>query len=186
MFILYLIEAKRQGYSPESFYSLRQLVLLFHMLFCLLVFFHYLIIDYKWERISFIVLDTIKNFCFFSLFYYYCKKSTGFLPNKRNWMRLFGALLVGGFLMEMTSTFIMFIEQGLVTKAGDALCAKPIFIIMNGIAYIMIYVFVIIASVISKNVKKFLSLNMQSDKNSALFEKSDQIQQLKKANKKLW
>jgi len=110
MFILYLIEAKRQGYSPESFYSLRQMVLLFHIVFCLLVFSHYLIIDYAWERVSLIVLDTLKNFCFFSLFYYYCKKSTGFLPNKRNWMRLFGALLIGGFLMEITSTFIMFVE----------------------------------------------------------------------------
>jgi len=47
---------------------------------------------------------------------------------------------------------------------------------MNGIAYIMIYVFVIIASVISKNVRKFLQLNAQNDKNRALFEKSDQIE----------
>lgn len=159
MMFLYMLEAKRQGYSPESFYSLRQMILLFHMLSCFGVVMHYIVIDYEWERISFIVLETVKNICFFSLFYYYCKKSTGFLSNKKNWMRLFGVLLVGGFLMEIASTFIMFVEQGLVTKTGDLLCKKPIFIIMNGIAYIMIYVFIIIAGVISKNVKKFLQLN---------------------------
>jgi hypothetical protein len=106
------------------------------------------------------MLETVKNICFFSLFYYYCKKSTGFLPGKKQWMKLFGALLVGGFLGQITSTFIMFVEQGLATKVDEALCAKPIFIIMNGIGYTMIYVFVIIAIVISRNVKRTVELTM--------------------------
>jgi hypothetical protein len=174
MFILYLIEAKRQGFSPESFYSLRQMILIFHILSCFGVFFHYIIVDFKWERVSFLVLEMIKNICFFSLFYYYCKKSTGFLPSKRNWMKLFGALLLAGFLMEIISTYIMFVEQGLSISQGEALCTKPIFIIMNGVAYVMIYVFLSITVVISRNVKKAVfALNKESQKNRRVFERSE-------------
>ncbi len=32
---LYVLEAKRHGYTKESFFTLRQTVLLFHMMFCL-------------------------------------------------------------------------------------------------------------------------------------------------------
>ena len=101
-------------------------------------------------------------------------------------MRLFGALLLSGFLMEITSTFIMFIEQGLITNPRDQICKKPIFIILNGIAYVMIYVFLVISKIISNNVQKFLDLNAKNQQNRAYFEKSEQVRELKKANKKLW
>ena len=148
---------------------------------------HYIVIEYEYERISFIVLETLKNTCFFLLFYYYCKKSTGYLPSKKHWMRLFGVLLVAGFAFEVAAVVAMFIvQEESITQNTDKICKKPIFIVMNSIAYLMIYVFLTISVVISRNVRRIIKSSNISNEPKEQFETTKAVKLLRKAIKKLW
>jgi hypothetical protein len=101
-------------------------------------------------------MGTLQNICFFSVFYFYCKKSTGFLQNKKKWMRIFSFILIVGLCIELVETITIFIGESLFISPDDQICTQPIFIILRSGAYLMVFVFLFIAISISKNIKKVL------------------------------
>ena len=99
---LYLIEAKRQGWIIESlFWQMRQVIMIFHVLFSLAVVMHYLVVNYEFERISFIILESLRDICFFTVFYTFSHQATKFLPSKHRWLRALTFILVTGFIFEL-------------------------------------------------------------------------------------
>ena len=120
------------------------------------VIMHYIVIESGDESVSFIILETLKSICFFSVFYHYCKKSTGVLPNKKKWMKLFTALLFTSLFVEVTGIFYFTIHFKELFKDAGKICLSPIFLVLRGGSYIMIFVFLGIAISISRKVKIFV------------------------------
>ena len=119
------------------------------------VIMHYIVIEFEGERVSFIVTETLKNVCFFSVFYYYCKKSTGFLPNKRRWMRILSAILALGFIIEVMGVLYFFATLESLLDNTDKICYKPIFIVLGFATFIMVYMFLAISILITRNVRRY-------------------------------
>jgi hypothetical protein len=82
-----------------------------HISLLLDIVLHYIVIDYQWEKISFIIVETLKATCLFSLFHYYCKKvsAPGVLENRRNWMKLYKILLLLAYAIQIAGVVVTYI-----------------------------------------------------------------------------
>jgi hypothetical protein len=151
---LYITDLRKKGgFSWNFIKSYKALVLTICMVFSVDVILHYLILDNSLLLYSFVLLETLKFLCFFLACHYYCKASLGMLPSKHKWLILLRiVILVGISILFFGGIYCIF--NGILTDKPDMLCHQPIFLVIRAGGEFVIYFFLVIGIVLTREIHK--------------------------------
>ena len=129
-------------------------LVLFDLCFILIVVvIHYSFLEGMAETISFIFVEAMRFFCFFFVCYFFCKKASNILPQRKAWLQILRLFLIFNMGWMFGSLLWLEIDYSVANKTEISLCRTFLFMFIRVGGEFITFAFFIIGIIITYKVK---------------------------------